>query len=85
LNFIEIYSNSKIGALKLKYIKYNNSFSMDDFSIQLGTIRFHPFPQYIFDMISIFLDYKNDTPQIKKVKLDQQMVGAWMGIKFYSN
>ena len=32
-NLLEIYSNSKIGALKLKYTKYNNSFSLDDFSI----------------------------------------------------
>ena len=81
LNFIEIYSNSKIGALKLKYIKYNNSFSMDDFSIQLGTIRFHPFPQYIFDMISIFLDYKNDTPQIKKSQIRSTDGGGMDGNK----
>ena len=81
LNLIEIYSNSKIGALKLKYIKFNNSFSMDDFSIQLGTIRFHPFPQYIFDMISIFLDYKNETPQIKKSQIRSTDGGGMDGNK----
>jgi len=81
LNLIEIYSNSKIGALKLKYIKYNNSFSLDDFSIQLGTIRFHPFPQYIFDMISIFLDYKNDPPEIKKSQIRSTDGGGMDGNK----
>ena len=81
LNLIEIYSNSKIGALKLKYIKYNNSFSMDDFSVQIGTIRLHPFPQYIFDMISIILDYKNDTPQIKKSQIRSTDGGGMDGNK----
>ena len=65
---LEVYSNSSIGALKLKYIKYNNSFSLDDFSIQLGTIRFNSFYQYFIDMITIFKDYEksNNKPQIKK-------------------
>ena len=66
LNLLEVYSNSQIEALKIKYIKYNNSFSLDDFSIQIGTIRLHPFPQYIVDIISIILDYKTETPQIKR-------------------
>ncbi len=67
-NLLEVYSNSSIGALKLKYIKYNNSFSLDDFSIQLGTIRFNSFYQYFIDMITIFKDYEksNNKPQIKK-------------------
>ena len=65
LNLLEVYSNSQIGALKLKYVKYNNSFSLDDFSVQIGTIRLHPFPQYIVDTILIILDYKTETPQIK--------------------
>ena len=67
-NLLEVYSNSSIGALKLKYIKYNNSFSLDDFSIQLGTIRFNSFYQYFIDMITILKDYQksNNKPEIKK-------------------
>ena len=81
LNLIEVYSNSQIGALKLKYIKYNNSFSLDDFSVQIGTIRLHPFPQYIVDTISIILDYKTETPQIKRNQIKSPDGGGMNGNK----
>ena len=69
LNLFEVYSNSQIGALKLKYVKYNNSFSLDDFSVQIGTIRLHLFPQYIVDTISIVHDYKTEKSQIKRSQI----------------
>ena len=80
-NLLEIYSNSKIGALKLKYIKYNNSFSLDDFSIQLGTIRINSFYQYFIDMITIFKDYQksNNRPQIKKSNIHSTDGGGMKG------
>ena len=83
LNLIEIYSNTKIGAFKLKYIKYNNSFSLDDFSIQVGTIRLHPFPQYIIDIITIYLDYQNNpkTPIIKRSYVKSSDGGGMDGTK----
>ena len=83
LNFIEIYSNSKIGALKMKYTKFNNTFSLDDFSIQLGTIRLHPFPQYLIDMITIFLDYKKDQnkPQFVRSQIKSVDGGGIEGTK----
>ena len=83
LGFLEIYSNSKIGALKLKYIKYNNSFSLDDFSIQVGTIRLHPFFQYITEMITIFLDYQKsqNKPQIKTSQIKSVDGGGMEGTK----
>ena len=83
LNLIEIYSNSKIGALKMKYIKFNNNFSLDDFSIQIGTIRLHPFPQYLIDMITIFLDYKKDQnkPQFKRSQIKSVDGGGIEGTK----
>ena len=83
LNLIEIYSNSKIGALKIKYIKFNNSFSLDDFSIQIGTIRLHPFPQYLIDMITIYLDYQKgqNKPQIKRSQIKSIDGGGMDGTK----
>ena len=83
LGFLEIYSNSKIGELKLKYIKYNNSFSLDDFSIQVGTIRLHPFFQYITEMITIFLDYQKsqNKPQIKTSQIKSVDGGGMDGTK----
>ena len=83
LNLIEIYSNSKIGALKLNYTKNNNSFSLDDFSIQIGTIRLHLFPQYLIDMITIFLDYQKsqNRPQFKKSQIRSTDGGGMEGEK----
>jgi hypothetical protein len=83
LNLLEIYSNTKIGALKIKYIKYNNSFSLDDFSIQVGTIRFHPFPQYLIDMITIYLDYQKDksSPKITRSQIRSTDGGGMEGTK----
>ena len=83
LNLLEIYSNTKIGALKIKYIKYNNSFSLDDFSIQVGTIRLHPFPQYLIDMITIYLDYQKDksSPKIIRSQIRSTDGGGMEGTK----
>ena len=83
LNLIEIYSNSKIGALKIKYIKFNNFFSLDDFSIQIGTIRLHPFPQYLIDMITIYLDYQKgqNKPQITRSQIKSIDGGGMDGTK----
>ena len=82
-NLLEIYSNSKIGALKLKYTKYNNSFSLDDFSIQVGTIRFNSFFQYFIDMITIVKDYQksNNKPQIKRSYVHSMDGGGMEGTK----
>ena len=82
-NLLEIYSNSKIGALKLKYTKYNNSFSLDDFSIQVGTIRFNSFFQYFIDMITIVKDYQksNNKPQIKNSYVHSMDGGGMEGNK----
>ena len=83
LNLIELYSNTKIGALKMKYIKHNNSFSLDEFSIQLGTIRLHPFPQYLIDMITIYLDYTADksSPKITRSQVKSTDGGGMEGTK----
>ena len=83
LNLIELYSNTNIGALKIKYIKHNNSFSLDEFSIQLGTIRIHPFPQYIIDMITIYLDYTKDKniPKIARSQVKSTDGGGMEGTK----
>ena len=82
-NLLEIYSNSKIGALKMKFTKYNNSFSLDDFSIQLGTIRLNSFYQYFIDMITIYKDYQksNNKPQIKKSYVHSMDGGGMEGTK----
>ena len=50
---MDIYSNTKIGALILKYIKHNNSFS-------LSKLGLNPFPKYIIDMMTIYLYYQNN-------------------------
>ena len=82
-NLLEVYSNSKIGALKMKFIKYNNSFSLDDFSIQIGTIRFNSFYQYFIDLITIYKDYQksNNKPQIKKSYVHSTDGGGMEGTK----
>ena len=82
-NLLEIYSNSKIGALKLKYTKFNNSFSLDDFSIQIGTIRFNSFYQYFIDLITIVKDYQksNNKPQIKRSYVHSMDGGGMEGTK----
>ena len=83
LNLVELYSNTNIGALKIKFINHNNSFSLDEFSIQLGTIRIHPFPQYIIDMISIYLDYTKDKsdPKIERSQVKSTDGGGMEGTK----
>ena len=68
LNLLEIFSNTAIGALSLKFTKYNNPITIDNLSIQIGTIRLNFFVNYLLDILRILSDYQKATniPQIAK-------------------
>ena len=68
LNLLEVFSNTEVGALSLKFTKYNNPITIDNFSIQIGTIRLNLFVNYLLDILRILSDYKKATniPQIAK-------------------
>ena len=70
LNLLEVFSNTEVGALSLKFTKYNNPITIDDLSIQIGTIRLNLFVNYLLDILRILSDYKKATniPQIAKSK-----------------
>ena len=56
---------------------------MDDFSIQIGTIRFNSFYQYFIDLITIVKDYQksNNKPQIKRSYVHSMDGGGMEGTK----
>ena len=66
LNLLEIFSNTEVGALSLEFSKYNNPVTIDNFSIQIGTIRLNLFVNYLLDILRILSDYKKatNTPKI---------------------
>ena len=70
LNLLEVFSNTEVGALSLKFTKYNNPITIDNLSIQIGTIRLNLFVNYLLDILRILSDYKKATniPQIAKSK-----------------
>lgn len=61
LNLLEIFSNTEVGALSIKYTKYNNPVTLDNFSIQIGTIRLNVFANYLLDILRILSEYKKAT------------------------
>jgi len=61
LNLLEIFSNTEVGALSIKYTKYNNPVTLDSFSIQIGTIRLNMFVNYLLDILRILSEYKKAT------------------------
>ena len=83
LNFIEIYSNNDIGAFKINFIKYNNKVSLDEFSIQLGTIRSNFFSKYISELLNVLMDYKivTNTPEIIRNPIKSSDGGGIDGTK----
>ena len=68
LNLLEIFSNTEVGALLIKFTKYNNPITIDNFSIQIGTIRLNLFVNYLLDILHILSHYQKATniPQIAK-------------------
>ena len=68
LNLLEVFSNTEVGAFTLKFTKYNNPITIDNLSIQIGTIRLNLFANYLLDILRILSDYKKATniPQIAK-------------------
>ena len=61
LNLLEIFSNTEVGALSLKFTKYNNPVTIDNLSIQIGTIRLNMFANYLLDILRILSEYKKAT------------------------
>ena len=57
LNLLEIFSNTEVEALSLKFTKYNNPITIDNLSIQIGTIRLNLFVNYLLDILRILSDY----------------------------
>ena len=70
LNLLEVFSNTEVGALSISFTKYNNPITIDNLSIQIGTIRLNLFVNYLLDILRILSDYKKATniPQIAKSK-----------------
>ena len=68
LNLLEVFSNTEVGALSLKFTKYNNPITIDNLSIQIGTIRLNLFVNYLLDILRILSDYQKATniPKIAK-------------------
>jgi hypothetical protein len=66
LNLLEIFSNTEVGALSLSFTKYNNPVTIDNLSIQIGTIRLNMFSNYLLDILRILSEYKKatSTPKI---------------------
>ena len=61
LNLLEIFSNTEVGAFSLKFTKYNNPVTIDNLSIQIGTIRLNIFSVYLLDILRILSEYKKAT------------------------
>ena len=61
LNLLEIFSNTEVGALSLKFTKYNNPVTIDNLSIQIGTVRLNIFSVYLLDILRILSEYKKAT------------------------
>ena len=68
LNLLEIFSNTEVGALSLQFTKYNNPVTIDNLSIQIGTIRLNLFVNYLLSILRILSEYKKATnvPKIAK-------------------
>ena len=68
LNLFEIFSNTEVGALSIKFTKYNNPITIDNLAIQIGTIRLNLFVNYLLDILRILSDFKKATniPKIAK-------------------
>ena len=70
LNLLEIFSNTEVGAFSLNFSKYNNPVTLDNLSIQIGTIRLNMFANYLLDILRILSEYKKATnvPKITSSK-----------------
>ena len=68
LNLLEVFSNTEVGALSISFTKYNNPITIDNLSIQIGTIRLNLFVNYLLDILRILSDYQKATniPKIAK-------------------
>ena len=68
LNLLEIFSNTEVGALSIKFTKYNNPITIDNLAIQIGSIRLNLFVNYLLDILRILSDFKKATniPKIAK-------------------
>ena len=71
LNLLEIFSNTEVGALSIKFTKYNNPITIDNLAVELGTIRLNLYVNYLLDILRILSDYKKATMIPKIVKSEQ--------------
>ena len=72
LNLLEIFSNTEVGALSLRFTKYNNPITIDNLSIQIGTIRLNMFVNYLLDILRIISEYKKAANSPKIVQNEGQ-------------
>ena len=68
LNLLEIYSNTNMYSFSLSYVKYNNPVSIDNFRIELGTIRSNLFFNYLSESLKILNEYSKVFHYEKKKK-----------------
>ena len=71
LNLLEIFSNTEVGALSIKFTKYNNPITIDNLAVQIGTIRLNLYVNYLLDILRILSEYQKATMIPKIVKSEQ--------------
>ena len=69
LNLLEIYSNTNKYSFSLSFIKYNNPVSIDNFGIEIGTIRSNLFFNYLSESLKILNEYNKVYHYEKKEKI----------------
>ena len=57
LNLLEIYSNTNTYSFIISYVKYNNPVSIDNFRVEIGTIRSNLFYNYLSESLKILNEY----------------------------
>ena len=57
LNLLEIYSNTNAYSFIISYVKYNNPVSIDNFRVEIGTIRSNLFYNYLSESLKILNEY----------------------------
>ena len=68
LNLLEIYSNTNMYSFSISYVKYNNPVSIDNFRIEIGTIRSNLFFNYLSETLKILNEYNKVFHYEKKKK-----------------
>lgn len=68
LNLLEIYSNTNMYSFIISYVKYNNPVSIDNFRIEIGTIRSNLFFNYLSETLKILNEYNKVFHYEKKKK-----------------